>query len=109
MLDRGETEQGLEMLRRASDLDPELARQIHELGLRLEQESRYDEAAAAYRRVLHLRPDHAPTMFNLGRVLILAGRPDQSVEWLRAGLEIQPDPRAQALLDQALTATGNPE
>jgi Flp pilus assembly protein TadD len=109
LLEQGETEQGLDLLRRASDLDPDLARQMHEVGLRLEQEARYDEAAGMYRRILHLQPDHAPTMFNLGRVLILAGRPDQSVEWLRAGLEIRPDPRAEALLEQALAAAGNPE
>jgi Flp pilus assembly protein TadD len=109
LLDRGESEQGLELLRRASDLDPDLARQMHEMGLRLEQEARYDEAATIYRRILHLRPDHAPTMFNLGRVLILAGYPERSVQWLRAGLEIRSDPRAQALLEEALAAAGNPE
>ena len=98
LLGRGATDQGLELLR-----------QMHELGLQLERETRYDEAATVYRGILYLRPDHAPTMFNLGRVLILAGRPGQSIEWLRSGLEIRPDPRAQALLEQALTASGNPE
>jgi tetratricopeptide (TPR) repeat protein len=109
LLGRGETEPGLALWRRAADLDPDLPRQMHETALRLEQEQRYGEAATMFRKILFLRPDHAPTMFNLGRILILAGRPEQSVEWLRAGLEIQPDPRAEALLEQALAAPGKPE
>jgi len=109
LLGQGETEQGLDLWRRAADLDPDLPRQLHEAALRLEQEQRYGEAATMFRKILFLRPDHAPTMFNLGRVLILAGHPEQSVEWLRAGLEIQPDPRAEALLKQALATPGKPE
>jgi Flp pilus assembly protein TadD len=107
LLAQGDTEQGVRLLRRASDVDPNLARTMHETGLRLERDSRYADAAGVYRRILYLRPDHVPTMFNLGRVLILAGHPEQAAEWLRAGLDRQPDPRAQALLEQALAATAD--
>ena len=109
LLEGGKIEQSLELWRQAADLDPELPRQMHEAALRLEQEQRYDEAAAIFREILFLRPDHAPSMFNLGRVLILAGRPEQAIGWLRAGLAIRPDPRAEALLEQALAAAENPE
>jgi tetratricopeptide (TPR) repeat protein len=84
--------------------DPELLRRKHEAARRLESEGRPLEAASTYREILAARPDHVPTLFNLGRVLLLAGRAGAAVEPLRRGLEIEDDARARQMLDQATRA-----
>ena len=93
---------------RALTLDPELLRRKHETALEHEQAGRYAVAAGIFREILVVRPDHAPTLFNLGRVLILAGRPAEAIAPLSRGLEIQPDPRARTLLEQAEAAPPQP-
>jgi tetratricopeptide (TPR) repeat protein len=86
--------------------EPELLRRKHEAALALEGEQRYAEAASMLRDILAADPDHAPTLFNLGRLLLLDGRPDQAIPPLRRGLELREDPRARAALDQALREAG---
>ena len=88
--------------------DPGLARELHDAALELERQGRLDDAAEAYRSVLLLVPDHPPALFNLGRVLLLAGRPAEAVAPLRRGVELERDPRAEALLRQALDALPQP-
>jgi tetratricopeptide (TPR) repeat protein len=93
---------------RALTQDPDLLRRKHDTALEHERNGRYGVAAEIYREILFVRPNHAPTLFNLGRVLILAGRPGEAIDPLRRGLEIQPDPRARALLEQAEAAPPQP-
>ncbi len=104
----GEVSSARESLGRARALmpgNPDVAawygRALHEQALQLERAGRYGEAAGALAEILTLDPAHAPTLFNLGRVLLLDGRPAEAARVLRRGLELQADPRARALLQRA--------
>jgi len=90
----------------ALTLDPELLRKKHDAALQLTEAGSYAMAIAQLEEILIARPDHAPTLFNLGRSLILAGRPDDAVEPLERGLELQEDATARSLLAQARGAAG---
>ena len=105
-LSAGDAELGRRCAGRALASDPELPRELHRVALSLEQQDRLDDAAEVHRTILLLRPDHPPTLFNLGRVLLLAGRPAEAIEPLSRGIELQPDARADELLRQALEAAG---
>lgn len=94
-----------ELLAQAQSLDPELIRKKHDAAVELTEARRYDEAIAQFEEILGVVPDHAPTLFNLGRALLLAGRPAEAIEPLERGLALQDDEAATALLDQARAAT----
>jgi tetratricopeptide (TPR) repeat protein len=97
----GATNEARSWFREALSTNPEILRRRHESAVRLESAKRYGEAAAVYREILAADPDHAPTLFNLGRVLLLAARPEEATEALLRGLAIQEDPRARAILAEA--------
>jgi len=90
----------------ALTLDPELLRKKHDAAVQLTEAGSYAMAIAQFEEILTARPDHTPTLFNLGRSLILAGRPDDAVEPLERGLELQEDATARSLLAQARGAAG---
>jgi hypothetical protein len=52
---------------------------------------RQDEAEAAYREALRLRPDFADAYNNLGNALHALGRPDEAEASLREALRLRPD------------------
>lgn len=86
----------------ALEQDPELLRKKHDAALQLQEEGRHYESAVVFREILAADPEHAPTLFNLGRALMLAGRAKQAIIPLRRGLEIMEDPRARDMLAQAV-------
>lgn len=56
---------------------PHKARPNNNLGKALEEIGRFDEAMEMYQRALRIKPDHAESLHNLGRILLLIkGRPD---------------------------------
>ncbi len=81
--------------------DPELLRRKNAAALELEQGGQRVAAAEQYREILVAIPDHVPSLFNLGRVLVADGRPGEAIAPLERGLALQADPRAAALLQQA--------
>src|SRR5207244_12655226 len=63
-----------------------------ELGAVFEKQKRYADAEAAFRRVLMQDPEHAPALNYLGYMLADRGeRLDESVEYLKKALQIDPD------------------
>ena len=86
---------------------PDLLQKKHQAALRLEAAGHHDAAAAQLQEVLVSQPDHVSTLFNLGRMLLLAGKPDQAVAPLTRGLALQEDARARGLLAEALRASGS--
>jgi tetratricopeptide (TPR) repeat protein len=82
--------------------DPDLLRKKHEAAMKLLEENRHMEASVIFREMLAADPDHAPTLFNLGRTLLLMGRPREAISPLRRGLELIDDPRAKELLATAI-------
>jgi tetratricopeptide (TPR) repeat protein len=85
-------------------LDEEEAGQIHfELGKRLADEERLDEAICALRNVLRARPDHVDALFELGKIQLRRGASRAAVEALErakaAGLK---STKLRLLLAEAL-------
>ena len=62
-------------------------------GVLLQEDGRYEDAAKAYRRVLHSFPEDRASWRNLGRVLYLDGLFEESLKALEKALEIDPEDR----------------
>jgi tetratricopeptide (TPR) repeat protein len=61
------------------------------LGTRLMELGRYDEAIAHHERAIALQPDYAPGYNHLGAALRATGRIDEAIARYRKALELQPD------------------
>jgi tetratricopeptide (TPR) repeat protein/4-amino-4-deoxy-L-arabinose transferase-like glycosyltransferase len=61
------------------------------LGARLLELGRYDEAIAHHERAIALQPDYAPGYNNLGAALRAAGRLDDAIARYQQALELKPD------------------
>jgi tetratricopeptide (TPR) repeat protein len=61
------------------------------LGNALSRQGRFVEAAAAYRRALELRPDHAQTYNNLGAALLEVGALGAAAAAYRHAIALKPD------------------
>ena len=73
----------------------------------LENCEQWDDAAAAYRRAIELRPDFAPAHNNLGNILYSLGRSQEAEASYRAALSHRPlDPRTHKNLGRALDDLG---
>jgi tetratricopeptide (TPR) repeat protein len=76
----------------AVETDPECAICYNNLALAFMDQSRMQEAEAAFRRSLSLR-EHAITRNNLGGLLEVQGRPDEAEREYRHALRVNPDLR----------------
>ncbi len=85
----------------------EVADRHDQRGTELGAERRFDEAGAAFRQAISLRPERARYHNNLGSCLHLLGKNDEAIECFQRALELRPD-FAQALynLGTALAAQG---
>lgn len=90
----------------ALSADPALLVRKREAAARLEREGRLLDAASMLGEILAADPTDTAALFDLGRVLLLAGQPARAVPPLRRGLELEEDERARALLDRALREAG---
>jgi tetratricopeptide (TPR) repeat protein len=91
--------------RQAADKDPNVLRSRFGAAMQLDKDGKHEEAAAAFAALLSASPDHVPTLFNLGRSLVLLGRPSEAIPLLERGLALQDDERARALLAEARRQT----
>ncbi|HEY2211029.1 MAG TPA: methyltransferase domain-containing protein [Bradyrhizobium sp.] len=69
-------------------VDP--VRRLHAEAMQAERAGKPDAAARAYRRLLQLKPDHAETHNNLGRVLHLQGKPRDASQHFARSLMLMP-------------------
>jgi tetratricopeptide (TPR) repeat protein len=60
------------------------------LGIALSVAGKLDDAIAAYRTALQLRPDYALAHTNLGYALMLQGKIDEAIDQYRAALQANP-------------------
>ena len=81
-------------LRHCEEIAPGDAQTAWVWGVVLQEDGRYQEAALAYRRVLHDFPEDRATWRNLGRALYLDGHFAEALEALDQVLEIDPEDRA---------------
>ena len=71
-------DQALEHLRRAVDLNPNIAETHNNLGIVYRMQGKYPEAEKLFRRALTIRPDYADARLNLGRVYRHQNRLDEA-------------------------------
>jgi predicted TPR repeat methyltransferase len=91
----GDSEKGLDRIRRAAEATPEHVDVHNNLGNVLADMGRFDEAEAAYRRVIELAPDHADAHNNLGVMRRKKGDLEQAVAEFRKAIQLVPE-RADA-------------
>jgi len=60
-------------------------------GVLLQEQKQWDQALAAYQRVLELKPDYANAEFNRGLILKQTGHTAKSIESFQSTLKIKPD------------------
>ncbi len=78
-------------LRKAMELDPQSAISYLDLGdLYMAGLNQPKEAAAAYKRAVELKPDHAGARNGLGTALAALGRTDQAIVELEASAKLAP-------------------
>ncbi|MCC7263498.1 MAG: tetratricopeptide repeat protein [Candidatus Latescibacteria bacterium] len=89
----GNLTQAMEYLRRCEALTPGDAQTAWVWALALQKDGRYQDAALAYRRVLHFFPEDRGAWRNLGRVLYLDGKFAEALEALDQALAIDAEDR----------------
>ncbi len=77
---------------------------------RLREAGRNDEALAAYRYSIQLRPNEPPTYLELGNLLVSMGRAEEGIEQMRAALALDPaDPHALTVMAYNSISLGDRE
>ena len=76
--------------RKALELDPELAEAHVELAGVYQQEFRWSDAEAEFKRALLLRPNDAVAHLGLARWLLTQGRTEEAMEWSKQARELDP-------------------
>ena len=89
----------------AADLAPDTPAYQHALGSVRRLLNRPHDALEPLRTAVRLRPDHAPSMVELGLVLHALGSADDAEYWLTRALDVNPQaPTARRLLDHLQSA-----
>jgi tetratricopeptide (TPR) repeat protein len=86
----GQLAQAEALYRAIIAIHPAPADASYNLGLLLQTDRRYPDAADAYRHAIALRPDYVEALSNLGTVLQELGRLDEAVEIYRQAIAHQP-------------------
>jgi len=76
--------------RKALELDPELAEAHVQLAYLYQQEWRWSDAEAEYKRVLKLTPNDAAAHLGFARLLLSEGRTEEAMEWSKRARELDP-------------------
>jgi protein O-GlcNAc transferase len=90
-LQAGKQAEALELVRRAADLKPTLARYQISLGQVLAAMGRPEDALAAHERAAQLQPDLPEAWFGWGTALQAAGRNQESIDVYQRVLRLRPD------------------
>ncbi|MCC6581196.1 MAG: tetratricopeptide repeat protein [Phycisphaeraceae bacterium] len=105
LLAAGQTDEAVEQLHKAMDLEPRLFNACYNLGAAMEQRRDMERAAAWYRRAVELNPAYAPAWNNLGALAVRQGRLRDAREALERAVQLSPNyPLAQFNLGYALYA-----
>ena len=85
-----EYDEARKVLATALELNPRLARIHNELGVIAAETGHVDEAVAHWKRAVELEPREFDTLFNLGSVLVKAGRASEARPYLERFLREAP-------------------
>lgn len=80
----------IQAAQKALELDPTLDQAHALLGAMFQQEWRWSDAEAEYRRALELDPNSAPAHEGLALWMVCHGRADEAVAWAEGGRELDP-------------------
>ncbi|NJL58348.1 MAG: tetratricopeptide repeat protein [Desulfobacteraceae bacterium] len=61
------------------------------MGMTLQAEGRFDEAVAAFRKALEMKPDMADACGNMGNVYLAQGKVEEAIDCYRKVLTVKPD------------------
>ncbi len=108
MAARGERAEAEEHLRRARQAQPNDPATLHNIGERLRQAGRCDEALASYREALSIDPDFAPAHVGIGAALLHLERHEEALISLERGssLDAGAPTAAHYLASQTLLGLG---
>lgn len=110
LMQQGETQAGLEELRKTVQQSPDDYLAHHNLAIGLTRANDEEAAAAAYRKSIELNPDYPASRLNLGLLLGWQGDPLGAIEQLGKAHELDPeDARATLEWAKGLALTGRLE
>ena len=90
--DLGNYDKAVELYQKAITLDPNNTDAITDMGVAYRRLKKPEEAVAAFRRTLSVKPDHALALFNMGIVLKDdLKKPDEAVAAWEKFLEVAGD------------------
>jgi|GEM_PF-384380 len=102
------TEAGIELVRKAIELDPESAAYRNTLGFLLRLARNHNDAIDALNEAIRLKPDYTEAHNNLGIAYAEAGRFDEAINAYQSALERQADfPEVLNNLGNALARSGD--
>ena len=88
---RGESEEAVDLLRRAIDANPESAVAANDLGSILAQMGRTTEAISAFRRAIELVPGYPEAHNNLANLYQMTGNLEEAVASYHTALRLRPE------------------
>jgi tetratricopeptide (TPR) repeat protein len=91
LMQQGETQAGLEELRKTVQQSPDDFLAHHNLAIGLTRAKEDDAAIAAYRRSIELNPDYPGSRFNLGLLLAWQENHEAAIEQLGKAHELDPE------------------
>jgi serine/threonine protein kinase/Flp pilus assembly protein TadD len=94
LIAQGHKEEGFAKLRQATDIGKGFLRARLVLAAKLQDASRYDDAALEFRRVLDYDPNHPTAQENLGDIYLIEHRYREAIPWFKAVFETTQDPRS---------------
>jgi predicted O-linked N-acetylglucosamine transferase (SPINDLY family) len=87
----GQFQIAIDLINYAISIDSTNTTYHNNLGNTLQEQRRFDESVASYRKALLLKPDFAEAQNNLGTVLQKQGRFDEAVASYREALSLRPE------------------
>jgi Flp pilus assembly protein TadD len=107
LLNSGDYERGIRLLRAVQTIDPENEVVLFNLGMALSDKMALDEAIELLAKLTHLNPSAANGFISLGVALSRAGQLEHAIAKLRMACELEPEnPYAHRNLGGLLAKTG---